>query len=458
MSEDITLTALSPLDGRYREKIAGLAAYFSEAALIKYRIIAEISYFIFLSQKGVAPKLTRAQEMQLRNLVKKFSTKDAERVKAIEGKIRHDVKAVEYYLREEMQKRKIMGTEFIHFGLTSEDTNSIAYGFAIKESLTKLIVPQLNILLAQLISMAKEDKAVPMLARTHGQPAIPTTVGKEMIVFAVRIHEELNHLQKLPITAKLSGAVGTHAAHVVSFPEKDWIRLSQEFIKSLGLTSVIFTTQIVPADSYARIFQSLQLINTILIGFVQDIWRYVSDGYFVQRVEAKEVGSSTMPQKVNPIDFENAEGNLGLADALFKFFIDKLPISRLQRDLSDSTVKRNFGSAFGYSLLAYQNVLTGLQKVRVNQRLLESKLLSHWEIVTEGLQTILRTTGDNEAYEKLKQFSRGRVCSETEIKQFINSLKTSRTVKAKLEKLHPLKYVGLAEKIVDEGVKLILKT
>ena len=455
MGTDFTLTALSPLDGRYRLLIAPLVPYFSEGALIKYRVQIEISYLLFLSQKKIISQFTSVHIKQLKKIMNNFSDSEAGVVKKIEEKIRHDVKAVEYYIREKLTILNIPNREFIHFALTSEDTNSLAQGFMLKEGLFTVILPEIQKLILQISELAKTYRETPMLARTHGQPGIPTTVGKELVVFAVRLNTELKRLEKLPIEAKLTGAVGTLAAHQVSYPNIDWLLLTQEFIASLGLTPNNVTTQILPADSYARIFQSIQLINTILVGLTQDMWRYISDGYFGQKIKTGEVGSSTMPQKVNPIDFENAEGNLGLANALLTHFSEKLPISRLQRDLSDSTVKRNIGVALGYSLLAYKNCQRGLKKVAVNEFYVKEDLLSHWEVITEGLQTILRKYGDETAYEKLKTFGRGKQLTKRDLKEFIGGLSVNQKVKQELEKVSPLTYVGLAGKIVDVGLKQI---
>jgi len=355
-----SLTAISPLDGRYQSKTKSLATYFSEQALIKSRVVIEAKYLEFLLnviKKPISPKLVAT----LNAVIDNFNQNEAQRVKDIEDTTHHDVKAIEYYLREKLVDFPEI-FPYIHLGLTSEDINSCAYGLLIKDALKNEMLPSLISLISTITDMADKYKSEPMLARTHGQPAVPTTMGKELMVFALRLHHEYTTLTTLPIEAKMSGAIGNFSALHCAYPDGDWIKTTDEFIKKLGLTPNHFTTQILPADSYVKVFQSFHLINSILIGFNQDIWRYISDGYFAQQVIATETGSSTMPQKVNPIDFENSEGNLGLANALFAYFIDKLPISRLQRDLSDSTVKRNMGSAFAYSQLAYSSCVSGLRK------------------------------------------------------------------------------------------------
>lgn len=448
------LTAISPLDGRYRQKLEDIASYFSEYALVRYRVIAELRYYqFFLStilHKNVPAKV-------ICSLIETFDEKEALRVKEIEHITNHDVKAVEYYIRELLKKEKLGYGEYVHFALTSEDSNAIAYGLMLQDARKKLVVPQIKLLITTIVMMAKKYASIPMLARTHGQAAVPTTVGKELINYAMRLTKETKILETIPIEAKVTGAVGNYNAHLVAFPEVNWIRMSDDFIVSLGLTPNHFTTQILPADGEANIFIHLELINTICIGLVQDMWRYISDGYFVQTLKKEEVGSSTMPQKVNPIDFENAEGNFGLGNALFKYFIEKLPISRLQRDLSDSTVKRSFGSAIGYSMLGYMSCIKGLNKVSVDRKKVQQDLLSHWEIVTEGIQTVLRTHGDTEAYEKVKDFVRGKHITHEDIEIFIKSLSLPSPVKKQLLAITPLSYIGLAYTLVQTGVQEIYK-
>jgi len=437
-----SLTAISPLDGRYQSKTKSLATYFSETALIKYRVVVEVKYLEFLLKVIKKPISVTTLETE------------AQRVKDIEKTTHHDVKAVEYYLREKLANFPEV-FPYIHLGLTSEDTNSCAYGLLLKDALKNEMLPTLKSLISTIADMADKYKSEPMMARTHGQPAVPTTLGKELMVFALRLHHEYQTLTNLPIEAKISGAVGNFSALQCAYPNLDWIKTTDHFIKELGLTPNHCTTQILPADSCIKVFQSFHLINSILIGFNQDIWRYISDGYFVQQIVKAETGSSTMPQKVNPIDFENSEGNLGLANALFAFFIEKLPISRLQRDLSDSTVKRNIGSAFAYGLLAYSSCISGLHKIHPDRERLQQELHDHWEIITEGIQTILRANGDAKAYESVKDFARGKSITSESTHHFIESLSVSPEVKQQLEALSPTTYLGLAEQLVSDGLDQI---
>src|SRR6266508_1187296 len=365
-----TLTALSPLDGRYRPDVAALQAYFSEAALFRYRVRIEIEYLLFLSRARdltfIAP-LTPQQVAELRGLYRAFRDEDAEAIAAWDRKVNHDVKAVEYWLREQIGKLGLGAwKEAVHFALTSEDVNNLAYALAVREAETA------------------------MLARTHGQPATPTTLGKEIAVFVARLRRAHAALAGVALTGKLNGATGTFAAHATALPNMDWLAFSRAFVRSLDLEPVLLTTQIEPHDSLAALCDALKRLNTLLIDLCQDMWRYIGDGYLVQAVESGEVGSSTMPHKVNPIDFENGEGNLGLANALLEFFSRKLPVSRLQRDLTDSTVLRNLGVAFGHSLFAYRRILRGLGKLTVDRERLLDELRAHPEVLAEAVQTILR--------------------------------------------------------------------
>lgn len=448
------LTAISPIDGRYRPRVAVLADYFSEQALIKHRLEVEINYFIYLSKIGIIKKIPPEKKRKLLEIITKFSNKDAVKIKKIEETINHDAKAVEYFLRKKINQLTLP-TEYLHFALTTYDIDTTAYSLAIKRSRDNIILPSLKLLIREIKQMAELYKGKPMLGRTHGQPAVPTTMGKELMVFAIRLFREYQELKSIIIEAKLNGAVGNYNAHFAAFPNVNWLKFSADFIDSLGLKPNLFTTQIMPYDSFIKIFQSLFLINQILIGFDQDLWRYISDDYFLQKIEEKQVGSSTMPQKVNPIDLENSEGNLGIANSLLGFLIQKLAISRLQRDLSDKTVKRNIGMAFAYSLLGYQSTLKGLNKLSLNEKFLKEELLEHWEIITEGIQTILRTGGDIQAYEKLKEFSQGKKLDQNQIKNFVEDLKVNPKTKKQLLNLTPLNYLGLAEKLVDEGIKII---
>jgi adenylosuccinate lyase len=455
MGKNLTsISAISPLDGRYSSKLEDVNGYFSEYALIRYRLIAELQYFYYVVTKILHKKLSHQVILTCMN---EFNELEAEKIKNIEIKINHDVKAIEYYLQEKLKKMGIGYLEYIHFGLTSEDTNSIAYGLSLSESKAKLIVPDLQKVISTLVEMAEKNASIPMLARTHGQPAVPTTMGKEIIVFAIRLGNEFNTLKYLPVEAKITGAVGNYNAHKAGFPIIHWVEFCDEVVLSLGLTPNHFTTQILPADCSIKIFQSLELINNILIGLCQDMWRYISTGYFIQSMEKTEVGSSTMPQKVNPIDFENAEGNLGVANALFSHFITKLSVSRLQRDLSDSTVKRSIGSAIAYSILGYRSCLRGLKKISVNSDVCKDELSRHWEVISEGMQTIMRTSGNIHSYELMKSFIRGQTCTESQIVTFIKTSNFSTTIKKQLLSLTPFTYTGFSEKIVRNGVNTLQK-
>lgn len=454
MSDDsFALLALSPLDGRYQAQVSSLATYFSEFALQKYRLQIEVAYLIFLANKVVGISLSPLEKQQFLSIVEHFDLSAAQDIKQKEEIIHHDVKAIEYYLQEKCLSIKPELAPYIHLGLTSEDSNNCAYTLMIKDAWEKVVFPQLHALVADLVAMAQKYQSVPMLAKTHGQSAVPTTVGKELIVFVMRLISQFKLLKAIPWEGKLTGAVGNFNALQLAFPDCDWQKISQEFVRSLGLQPNIWTTQVLPSDNLAAFWQGVSRINTILIDLNQDLWRYISDENFIQVVNEAEVGSSTMPHKVNPIDFENSEGNLGLANAMLAHFAAKLPISRLQRDLSDSTVKRNIGSAFGYCLLAYKSCRKGLSRISPNQEKLEKELLSHWEVVTEGIQTVLRTTGNAQAYDQLKSFSRGKHLTETQIKHFLQSLKIPADKKRIVEHLTPLNYLGLSEALVITGVQ-----
>ena len=444
--------------GRYHETVAPLSEFFSEYALNKYRIEVEIKYLLFFLEKVLKQPLPSKQKKQVLSIIANFTLTQANIIKEIEQTTRHDVKAVEYYIRDQLNSLGIPVEEYIHFALTSEDTNSMAVSLSLKQASEKILIPTLVDLYRAIARLAKTCKSTVMLARTHGQPAVPTTLGKEMIIYALRIKKLVKELESFPIEAKLTGAVGNFNAFHATYPKTNWLKLSDQFIISLGLTPNHFTTQILPADNSVRFFQVIELINAILIGFDQDIWRYISDGYFLQKLKPGEVGSSTMPQKINPIDFENSEGNLGLANALFHHFSTKLPISRLQRDLSDSTVKRNVGSAFGYSLIAYQSTLRGLQKISPNTAKIKQELDNHYEVVAEGIQTVLRSTGDKQAYEKLKAFSQGKAVTAESVAEFISSLSISDTLKKSLLDITPFSYIGLAVELVDEGLQEIYES
>ncbi len=449
------LTALSPLDGRYQPQVASLTTYFSEFALIKNRLRVEVEYFLFLADLKLGFEVSANERKKLRRLVDVFDEAEAEKVKELEATTKHDVKAIEYYLRSYFEQEKIPGSQWLHFGLTSDDTNSMAIGLGMQAALNEVVKPLLLELMLQLTEMVKTYQNVAMLARTHGQPAVPTTFGKEILVFARRIAYQYHRLDSHRVEAKLSGAVGNFNAHHLAFPQKNWFKLSQEFITSLGLKPNLYTTQIVPPESYLEVFQTLQLINGIILDLNQDLWRYVSDGWLIQSLDKGQVGSSTMPQKINPIDFENSEGNLGLANALFEHFIRKLPVSRLQRDLSDSVVKRQFGVAFGHCLLAYTSCLKGLRKIKPDQEKMKYELDKHWEIISEGVQTLLRAAGDDQAYEKLKDLSQGKKVTSEMLMTFVTSVEIDQKTKTKLEKLSPQTYGGISDKLINQGLQEI---
>jgi adenylosuccinate lyase len=447
-----TLDALSPLDGRYSRDVTELAAYFSEAALYRYRVRVEIEYLLFLSRArniGFVGQFDASAVGELRALYRSFTPADAEAIAAWDQRVNHDVKAVEYWLREKLDGLGLGAwKEAIHFGLTSEDVNNLAYALMIREARDIILVPALGRIIAELEQLAFTEAATPMLARTHGQSATPTTFGKEIAVFTARLRRTTEQLSQLKLTAKLNGATGTFAAHQVALPEIDWPTFSRALIKSLDLEPILLTTQIEPHDTLAELCDNLKRSNVILVDLCQDMWRYISDGYLKQAAHAGEVGSSTMPHKINPIDFENAEGNLGLANALLEHFARKLPISRLQRDLTDSTTLRSMGVAFGYALLAYKRLLKGLQKVQVDHELLLETLQSHPEVLAEAVQTILRREGFPEPYEALKQLTRGRALTMQLLQDFVASLDVKESVKAELLALRPETYLGKAADLV----------
>jgi adenylosuccinate lyase len=442
------LTTLSPLDGRYRAEVAELEAYFSEAALFRYRARVEIEYLIFLTKARdvtFIPKLDAQAIAELRGLYRAFRQEDAEAIAAWDRKVNHDVKAVEYWLREQMDKLGLGAwKEAVHFALTSEDVNNLAYSLMLREARDLIMLPALAKLGSLLHELALREASAPMLARTHGQPATPTTLGKEVAVFVARLRRAHAALATVKLTGKLNGATGTFAAHAAALPDVDWPAFGRAFVRFLDLEPVELTTQIEPHDSLAELCDALKRLNTILIDLCQDIWRYISDGYLVQAPTAGEVGSSTMPHKINPIDFENGEGNLGLANALAEHFSRKLPISRLQRDLSDSTVLRNMGVAFGHSLFAYRRILRGLSKLGVDHERMLADLRAHPEVLAEAVQTILRREGYPEPYEVLKALTRGRALTLDDLRAFVDTLDVSDAVKAELRALTPEQYIGQA--------------
>ncbi len=448
---DTALSALSPLDGRYRADVAALRAYFSEAALFRYRARVEIEYLILLSRtRGVAfvPALSSQQQATLRAIYRQFSDADAQAIARWDKRVNHDVKAVEYWLRERLSKLDMAEWhEGVHFALTSEDVNNLAYALLLREARDYVLLPALGEIVARLRQFAVAEAETPMPGRTHGQAATPTTIGKEFAVFAARLERARAELAHVKLTGKLNGATGTFAAHVVAYPDVDWLAFSRAFIRTLDLEPLLLSTQIEPHDTLAALCDALKRLNTVLTDLCQDCWRYISDGYLVQAAKEGEVGSSTMPHKVNPIDFENGEGNLAVAGALLELFSRKLPVSRLQRDLSDSTVLRNLGMAYGYSLLAYQRIVRGLDRVAVNADALLAALQAHPEVLAEAIQTILRRVGYAEPYEALKQITRGRALTMSDLHSFIESLPVDEEVKDELRALTPDTYLGLAAKL-----------
>ena len=453
MSDD--LLALSPLDGRYIRETESLREYFSEFAFICGRVQIELGYLIALSQDAhLVRDLTSAELDFLKTISNSFSLDDARQIKDLERVTRHDVKAIENFLRLKLASTSLSDLlEFVHFGLTSEDINNIAQAIALRNSRDQIILPMLEKILNQLTSLVGAHKSAPMLARTHGQPAVPTTFGKEMAVFYARLKKQYTQLASHRFEAKLNGAVGNFNGFISAASQVDWIAFSEKFIHDLGLEPNLITTQILPYDNWIEYFNTLHLVNSILIEFAQDMWRYISDNYLKLKVVASEVGSSTMPQKVNPIDFENAEGNLGIANSLYEQYARKLPISRLQRDLSDSTVRRTFGIALGHSLVAYASLARALERVEANESAMRTELEAHWEVVAEGAQTILRAAGVSEAYDQLKSIARGKEITKETFNQWIENLSVGESVKEKLRALSPLTYIGLAEEIAEKTLK-----
>ena len=443
------LTAISPIDGRYRGKTDVLASYFSEFALIRYRVRVEVEYFIALCELPL-PQLKGIDKgvfEPLRDIYRNFSEADAARIKEIEGVTNHDVKAVEYFLKEQFDKMGGMEPykEFIHFGLTSQDINNTSVPLSVKEALEQAYYPQLEELIAQLETYAEEWANIPMLAKTHGQPASPTRLGKEIYVFAYRLKRQLALLKACPLTAKFGGATGNYNAHHVAYPDYDWKAFGNRFVSDkLGLEREEYTTQISNYDNLSAVFDALKRINTIMIDMNRDFWQYISMEYFKQKIKAGEVGSSAMPHKVNPIDFENAEGNLGVANALLSHLAMKLPVSRLQRDLTDSTVLRNVGVPFGHILIAIQSSLKGLRKLLLNESVIYRDLDNCWSVVAEAIQTILRREGYPHPYEALKALTRtNQAITEASIKDFIEGLNVGEDIKAELRAITPHNYTGM---------------
>jgi len=442
------LTAISPIDGRYRNQLQHLDMYFSEYALIRYRVQVEVDYFLFLSEKKFF-KLSPQQQKALQEVVTSFSVEKAIEIKNLESVTNHDVKAVEYFLKRELDELKLSHLkEWIHFGLTSQDINNTAIPLLWKDALENELLPALSNLALKLKSLAKDWKEIPLLARTHGQPASPTKLGKEMMVYVERLENQLHQLSVLPTSAKFGGATGNFNAHYVSYPKTDWVKFGNEFVeKKLGLQRQQFTTQIEHYDNLAAQMDCIKRINTILIDFSRDIWTYVSMDYFKQKIKKGEVGSSAMPHKVNPIDFENAEGNLGIANALWEHLSAKLPVSRLQRDLTDSTVLRNIGVPFAHSILSIKSIEKGLNKLLLNEEKIKTDLENNWAVVAEAIQTILRREHYPNPYEALKELTRGNATiTQKTMQDFINSLKVSSAVKKELKAITPFTYTGINPK------------
>ena len=443
----MTLHALSPLDGRYANEVSPLRDFFSEFAFLHTRAMVELEFLSALAKTGGIPAealLDYPLELQ------DFTEADARKIQEYEKITRHDVKAIEYFLREKLPPEL---HPYIHFGLTSEDVNNIAQAIALRDSRDEVLLPALDNLIASLRDFAKKYRALPFLARTHGQPAVPTTLGKEIAVYLARLLKSREEIANHKFEAKLTGAVGNFNSWQAAAPDINWIAFSKEFITSLRLEPNLITTQILPYDNWIRYFDSIKLTNSILVDYTQDIWRYISDGMLKQKAVGEEVGSSTMPQKVNPIDFENAEGNLGIANALLTHYGQKLLISRLQRDLSDSTVRRTFGVAFGHTLLAWNNITRGMSRVEADEENIKQELNEHWEVISEGAQVILRATGQSNAYESLKTHTRGRIFDEDTYRLWVESLDIAEETRTRLLALSPESYIGLAAELVDETIR-----
>ena len=444
-----SLSALSPLDGRYHESLKDLSIYFSEKALIKYRLKVEVEYLISLSNEKTIKEfspLSKKNQTRLRALYKGFNSLDAKRVKQIEKTTNHDVKAIEYFLQEKIDKKF---HHWIHFSLTSEDVNNLAYSMMWRDGIKKVFLPYLIKINNRLNKLSKKYKHSSLLSLTHGQPATPTTFGKEIFVFHCRINKQIEQIENHNLLGKFSGATGTWSAHLVAYPNTDWKKFAKKFISNLSLVPNFITTQIEPHDSIAESFHHIIRINSILMDLCKDIWFYISRGVLGQKKVKGEVGSSTMPHKINPIQFENAEGNLGVSSCLLNHLAMKLPISRMQRDLSDSTVIRNQGVALGHSYLALKNLLVGLLRITLNKEHISNELNKHWEVLGEAIQTILRKSNTPNAYEKLKELTRGQAINQASIVSFINNLNISDKDKESLLNLTPETYVGLAPKLIE---------
>ena len=446
------LAALSPLDGRYARTVDPLREHFSEQALIRYRVKVELAWLEALAAERSIRELkpfSKKTSQELARLVKDFSERDAEHIKNIEAETNHDVKAIEYWLKAKLAKNAEVqrSIEFIHFACTSEDINNLAYALMLKESREQAMLPKLDEIVAALRALAHKHAARPMLSRTHGQPASPTTLGKEMANFSGRLVRARARLGRVELLGKINGAVGNYNAHLAAYPDFDWERFCRRFVERLGLDVNLYTTQIEPHDWIAELLDAYAAANTILLDLDRDLWGYISLGYFRQKLKAGEVGSSTMPHKVNPIDFENSEGNVGVANALLRHLADKLPVSRWQRDLSDSTAQRNVGTALGHTLLAYAACLRGLGKLEADPRRLAADLESNWEVLAEAVQQVMRRHGVPDAYERLKAISRGKRLDRGQLAAFVRKLPIPAAAKKRLLALTPAKYTGLAAQL-----------
>ena len=443
-----SLTAISPIDGRYRKTTEPLDIYFSEFGLIKYRVLVEIEYFIALSEFGLAqlPEIDVAKKIAIKDIYLNFSLEDALKIKETEKTTNHDVKAVEYFIKDKLNDVGLHEySEFVHFGLTSQDINNTSIPLSLKDATTQQLIPALNGIIEKITGLSKEWKDISLLAKTHGQPASPTKLGKEMYVFVERLSVQLNQLKQVPFSAKFGGATGNFNAHQIAYPSKNWVEFGNSFVNdTLQLSRSQFTTQIEHYDNIGAYCDALKRINTILIDFSRDVWTYVSMEYFKQKLKAGEIGSSAMPHKVNPIDFENAEGNLGIANALLEHLSAKLPISRLQRDLTDSTVLRNLGNPLAHSLISYSSILKGLNKLILNEKALMHDLENNWAVVAEAIQTVLRREGYPKPYEALKDLTRTNThITQESLVAFINGLNVSDKIKKELKDITPHNYTGI---------------
>ncbi len=449
------LTAISPVDGRYGSKTASLRGIFSEFGLTKYRVQVEINWLKLLAdcpEITEVPALSESAIAVLDAIKDNFSEQDALRVKTIERTTNHDVKAVEYFIKERIAGNAELAAvgEFVHFACTSEDINNLSHGLMLTDARNQVVLPYCNELLSAIKELAVEYRSVPLMSRTHGQPASPSTLGKEMANVAVRLERQIKQIASIEIMGKINGAVGNYNAHLSAYPEVDWHALSERFVTSLGLHWNAYTTQIEPHDYIAELFDAIARFNTILLDFDRDVWGYIALGHFKQRTVDGEIGSSTMPHKVNPIDFENSEGNLGIANALMQHLAAKLPVSRWQRDLTDSTVLRNLGVGIAHSLIAYQATLKGISKLQVNEEHLRAELDQNWEVLAEPVQTVMRRYGIEKPYEKLKDLTRGKRIDAQQLAVFIDGLILPEEVKTELKKMTPANYIGRAETFVDE--------